>query len=174
MALLSLVLLDLIPVSEAFSGFAHPATVTVAVALIISRGLSNSGAIDILAGFVAPAVKRVSLHIASLSGTAAVLSSMMNNVGALALLMPVAIESSEKAKRSPAYILMPMSFASILGGLVTLIGTPPNIIIANYRADATGEAFTMFDFAPVGGTVALAGVAFVAFAGWHLIPKERL
>lgn len=171
--LLLLVLLDLIPVSEAFSGFAHPATITVAIVLIISRGLYNSGAIDIIAAFVLPAVKRVSLHIASLSGVAAVLSSMMNNVGALALLMPVAIESSQKAKRSPAYILMPMSFASILGGLVTLIGTPPNIIIANYRADVTGEAFKMFDFTPVGSVVALAGVTFVAFAGWRLIPQER-
>lgn len=171
--LLLLVILDLIPVSEAFSGFAHPATITVAIVLIISRGLSNSGAIDIIAAYVLPAIKRVSLHIAALSGVAAVLSSVMNNVGALALLMPVAIESSEKAKRSPAFILMPMSFASILGGLVTLIGTPPNIIIANFRADVTGEAFTMFDFTPVGGVVALAGVAFVAFAGWHLIPQER-
>jgi len=173
LGLLLLVIVDIIPTENAFSGFSNSATITVAVVLIVSRGLSNSGAIDILAGIVAPAIKRVSLHIASLSGTAAVLSSLMNNVGALALLMPVAIESSEKAKRSPAFILMPLSFASILGGMVTLIGTPPNILIANFRKDKTEVAFKMFDYAPVGGIVALVGVAFVAFIGWRLIPKER-
>jgi di/tricarboxylate transporter len=173
MGLLALVLSHIIPAKDAFNGFASSATITVAVVLIISRGLSNSGAIDMLASIVAPAVKRVSLHIASLSGTAAVLSSLMNNVGALALLMPVAIESSEKAKRSPAFVLMPLSFASILGGMVTLIGTPPNILISDYRQVKTGEAFKMFDYSPVGGIIALVGVAFVAFIGWHLIPNER-
>ena len=97
----------------------------------------------------------------------------INNVGALALLMPVGIESSAKAKRSPAVILMPMSFASILGGLVTLIGTPPNIIIANFRTDVRGEPFAMFDFSPVGGVVAVAGVAFIALTGWRMIPEKR-
>jgi di/tricarboxylate transporter len=87
--------------------------------------------------------------------------------------MPVGIESSAKAKRSPAVILMPMSFASILGGLVTLIGTPPNIIIANFRTDVRGEPFAMFDFSPVGGVVAVAGVAFIALAGWRMIPEKR-
>ena len=173
MGLILCVFLHLVPAQNAFSGFSHPATITVAVVLILSRGLANSGAVDLVLKYVMLTVKRVSLHVAVLSGVSALFSMVMNNVGALALLMPVGMESSKKAKRSPAVILMPMSFASILGGLVTLIGTPPNIIIANFRADVKGEPFTMFDFSPVGGVVAIAGVAFIALAGWRMIPKKR-
>ncbi|HIE41746.1 MAG: SLC13 family permease [Nitrospinaceae bacterium] len=173
MGLILCVFLDLVPAQNAFTGFSHPATITVAVVLVLSRGLANSGAVDMVVRYVMFTVKRVSLHVAMLSGISAVFSMVMNNVGALALLMPVGIESSKKAKRSPAVILMPMSFASILGGLVTLIGTPPNIIIANFRKDVKGEPFSMFDFSPVGGVVAIAGVAFIALAGWRLIPKKR-
>ena len=94
----------------------------------------------------------------------------MNNVGALALLMPVAIQSSLARDRSPALVLMPLSFGSILGGLVTQIGTPPNILVANYRASVTGEAFSMFDYTPVGGVVAVAGIVFMLAIGrwWKL------
>ena len=173
MGLILCVLLGLVPVQDAFSGFSHPATITVAMVLILSRGLANSGVVDLIVSRLMFTVKRVSLHVAMLSGVSAVFSMVINNVGALALLMPVGIESSAKAKRSPAVILMPMSFASILGGLVTLIGTPPNIIIANFRTDVRGEPFTMFDFSPVGGVVAVAGVAFIALAGWRMIPEKR-
>ena len=173
MGLILCVLLGLIPVQDAFSGFSHPATITVAMVLILSRGLANSGVVDLVVSRLMFTIKRVSLHVAMLSGISAAFSTVINNVGALALLMPVGIESSAKAKRSPAVILMPMSFASILGGLVTLIGTPPNIIIANFRTDLRGEPFTMFDFSPVGGVVAVAGVAFIALAGWRLIPEKR-
>jgi di/tricarboxylate transporter len=173
MGLILCVLLGLVPVQDAFSGFSHPATITVAMVLILSRGLANSGVVDLIVSRLMFTVKRVSLHVAMLSGISAVFSTVINNVGALALLMPVGIESSAKAKRSPAVILMPMSFASILGGLVTLIGTPPNIIIANFRTDVRGEPFAMFDFSPVGGVVAVAGVAFIALAGWRMIPEKR-
>ena len=173
MGLILCVLLGLVPVQDAFSGFSHPATITVAMVLILSRGLVNSGVVDLIVSRLMFTVKRVSLHVAMLSGVSAVFSTVINNVGALALLMPVGIESSAKAKRSPAVILMPMSFASILGGLVTLIGTPPNIIIANFRTDVRGEPFAMFDFSPVGGVVAVAGVAFIALAGWRMIPEKR-
>ena len=173
MGLILCVLLGLVPVQDAFSGFSHPATITVAMVLILSRGLANSGVVDLIVSRLMFTVKRVSLHVAMLSGVSAVFSMVINNVGALALLMPVGIESSAKAKRSPAVILMPMSFASILGGLVTLIGTPPNIIIANFRTDVRGEPFAMFDFSPVGGVVAVAGVAFIALAGWRMIPEKR-
>ena len=167
------VLIGLVPSQDAFSGFSHPATITVAVVLILSRGLANSGAVDLIVNHLMFTVKRVSLQVAMLSGISAVFSTVINNVGALALLMPVGMESSAKAKRSPAVILMPMSFASILGGLVTLIGTPPNIIIANFRTNVKGEPFAMFDFSPVGGVVAVAGVAFIALVGWRMIPKKR-
>ena len=111
-------------------------------------------------------------HIAIMGGIGGVLSAFMNNVAALALLMPVDIATARKAGRSPGLTLMPLSFATILGGMVTLIGTPPNIIIASIRQDAFGEPFAMFDFAPVGGAAALVGLAFVALVGWRLIPAR--
>ena len=103
----------------------------------------------------------------------AALSAVMNNVAALALLMPVDMQAARKAKRSPALTLMPLSFASILGGMVTLIGTPPNVVIATFREEALGSPYSMFDFAPVGAVVAIVGVAYVTLVGWRLIPVER-
>ncbi len=159
--------------SDAFQGFGHPATVTVAAVLIISRALSNTGAVDFVTNYVKLAIHSPSLHIAALAGLGAILSTVMNNVGALALLMPVAIQTSEEAKRSPAIVLMPLAFGTILGGMVTLIGTPPNIIVAAYRQDIGESAFTMFDFSPVGAIVATIGLVFVTLVGWHLIPAAR-
>lgn len=170
--LIAAVLMGLVPVAETFSGFGHPATMTVAVVLVVSRALSLTGAADYLATRVINAVHSMLGHIGILSGIAAILSGFMNNVGALALLMPVAVQSAERAKHPISRILMPVSFASILGGLITLIGTPPNIIIATFRADSTGTAFAMFDFAPVGGCVAVVGIAFITFIGWRLIPER--
>jgi di/tricarboxylate transporter len=171
-ALCAAVLTGLVPSADAFMGFGHPATITVAAVLIISRALTASGAIDLIARHLVPETSRADLRIAGLGSLAAGLSAVINNVGALALLMPVAIQSSIKAKQSPALILMPLAFASILGGLVTLIGTPPNIIIATFREDALGAPFAMFDYTPVGGVVAIAGVFFVAVIGWRLLPKD--
>ena len=172
-ALLIVSFLGFVPSKEAFLGFGHPAVVTVAAVLIISRGLSNAGAVDMLTRYIKVATSSASIHVAVLSSVGGVISTVMNNVGALALLMPVAIQSSLEAKRSPAVVLMPLSFGTILGGMVTLIGTPPNIIVANYRAEIAEEPFGMFDFTPVGGIVALAGILFVALVGWHLIPLAR-
>ena len=153
--MLAAVILGVVPTDQAFSGFGHPATVVIAMVLIVSRGLSNSGAVDLLARAVAGAAKALTGHILVMSGLGAALSALMNNVGALALLMPVDIQAAKKAKRAVGLTLMPLSFASILGGLVTLIGTPPNIIIAAYRERrALGEPYSMFDFTPVGGACA--------------------
>ena len=173
LALLAAVVAGVVPVPDAFRGLGHPATVTVAMVLIISRALTNSGAVDLIARHVTLAAKRLSLSIAALAGLGAALSAVMNNVGALALLMPVAMRAAKKAKQSPAVILMPVSFGSILGGLVTMIGTPPNIIIASFREKSAGAPFGMFDFTPVGAVVALVGVAFIAAVGWRLIPRQR-
>ncbi len=173
LALIAGLVTGIVPFADAFTGFSHPATITVAAVLIISRGLSNSGAIGIMAERLMPEIKNPSLHIGALSSFGAALSAVMNNVGALALLMPVTIEAAAKVKRSAAMLLMPLSFATILGGMMTMIGTPPNIIVATYRGEATGTPFGMFDFTPVGAAVALAGIIFVAFAGWRLIPKSR-
>jgi di/tricarboxylate transporter len=172
-ALLVAVASGVVPVEQAFLGFGHPATVVIAMVLLVSRGLSNSGVVDILARVLMGAAKTLTSHILVMSGLAAALSAMMNNVGALALLMPVDIQAAKKAKRPASLTLMPLSFATILGGLVTLIGTPPNIIIAAYRQDVLGEPFAMFDFTPVGGACALVGVVFVALLGWRLIPRDR-
>ncbi len=172
-ALLLALLSGVVPVEQAFSGFGHPATVIIALVLIISRGLSNSGVIELLARYFVDASRKLFAHISIMSGLAAVLSAFMNNVAALALLMPLDMQAAAKAKRSPAITLMPLSFASILGGMITLIGTPPNIVIAQYRNDALGEAYKMFDFAPVGLACAAVGVAYVALIGWRLLPLER-
>ena len=172
-ALIISVLIGVVPTKEAFNGFSNSAVITVAAVLVISRGLSASGVIDRIAHIVVPQVKSLALQITSLSGFAAALSAVMNNVGALALLMPATIDAARKAGRSPSLLLMPLSFGSILGGLITLIGTPPNIIIAAYREEAMGEPFHMFDFSPVGLAVAGVGIIFLALFGWRLLPKER-
>lgn len=172
-ALVLAVLLGLVPSAEAFSGFGHPATVTVALVLILSRALSDSGALDPIAKALEPLSGSTTGHVAGLSGVGAALSAVMNNVGALGLLMPVALKSAAKSKQPAGMLLMPLSFGCILGGLVTLIGTPPNIIIAAYRGEALGEPFQMFDFTPVGGAVALAGLLFMALVGWRIVPKRR-
>ncbi|MEM7207525.1 MAG: SLC13 family permease [Pseudomonadota bacterium] len=169
-ALMAAVVVGVVPHENAFSGFGHHATVIIALVLVVSRGLSNSGAIEWIAQFVCKTGRSLFAHIGMMSVVAAGLSAVMNNVAALALLMPVDIQAAAKAKRSVALSLMPLSFASILGGLITLIGTPPNIIIASFREQALGEAFTMFDFAPVGLTAAVVGVLFIALVGWRLIP----
>lgn len=174
LALLAGVLTGVVPAEQAFVGFGHPATITVALVLMISRAMEHAGAADWVATIVEPAAKRRTTHIAALSGLGALLSTFMNNVGALGLLMPAALQSARKAERPPAMILMPLSFGCILGGLVTLIGTPPNIIIATYRREVTGAAFGMFDFTPVGLVTALAGLVFVTLVGWRLIPKRAL
>ena len=171
-ALLIALVLGLVETKDAFSGFGHPATIIVALVLVVSRGLLNSGAIDLITRNIIDTGRSVGAHISIMSGTGAILSAFMNNVAALALLMPVDVQASQKAGRSPRITLMPLSFATILGGLVTLIGTPPNIIIASFRERTTGEPFAMFDFAPVGLVCATVGIAFVAFGGWRLIPHS--
>jgi len=172
-AMLLVAFSGVLPAKDVFLGFGHPATLTVAMVLIISRGLLNSGVIDLLAEHVLRPFRSTTGQVSLMSLVAASLSAVMNNVGALALLMPAAIRSATKAKRPPAAILMPLSFASILGGMMTLIGTPPNIIIAAIRYETSGSAFSMFDFTPVGSAVALAGVFFVSVVGWRLIPRKR-
>ena len=188
--------------SNIFMGFGHPAVITVAAVLIVSRALRNAGVVDVIARQITPLSKYQIVHISSLSGVVSIFSAIMNNVGALALMLPVALKTSAKQRRSPSVILMPLAFASILGGMITMIGTPPNIIIATLRetqymelktqalADKASpaaeyfisqninigqfhpEPFGMLDFSPVGGIIAILGVLFVALVGWRFIPKE--
>ena len=171
-ALVVAVVVGIIPGKTAFEGFGHPATIIIALVLVVSKGLANSGAVDLIARWLVPAGRSLLAHIGVMAGLGAAMSALMNNVGALALLMPVDIQAAEREKRSPAITLMPLSFATILGGLITLIGTPPNIIISSIREEKLGAPFKMFDFAPVGIACAVAGVAFVALIGWRLLPKS--
>ncbi len=171
-ALMIGVTLGVVPVDNAFAGFGHPATIIVALVLVVSAGLVRSGAVFLITRTLVDASRGLGAHIALMGGIGAVLSAFMNNVAALALLMPVDIQTARKAGRAVGLTLMPLSFATILGGMATLIGTPPNIIIASIRAETLGEPFKMFDFAPVGGIAAIAGLAFVSLIGWRLIPKR--
>ncbi len=166
-------LLGVIPKQEAFSGFGHPAVIIIALVLIISKALSQSGAIELLSEKFIDSSRSLVAHIASIGALGAVLSAFMNNVATLALLMPVDIQTARRAKRSPAQSLMPLSFATILGGMVTLIGTPPNIVISQFRETALGKPYSMFDFAWVGLGTAIIGLAFVALIGWRLVPSSR-
>ncbi|WP_281825175.1 SLC13 family permease [Jannaschia rubra] len=172
-ALLLGVILGVVPKEDAFLGFGHPATLVVALVLIVSAGLVRSGAVLLITRTLVDAGRGVGRHIAIMGGIGAVLSAFMNNVAALALLMPVDIATARKAGRLPGKTLMPLSYATILGGTVTLIGTPPNIVIAGIRRDQLGESFAMFDFAPVGLVTTLAGLIFVAVLGWRLIPDPE-
>jgi di/tricarboxylate transporter len=172
-ALLAVVAAGIVPATRAFEGFGHPAVITVAAVLVISRALQNSGMVDHIARWLERADFGPSTQVTVMAALVAALSGFMNNVGALALLMPVAIQAAGRSGRSPGELLMPLAFGSLLGGLVTLVGTPPNIIIAALRADATGTAFAMFDFTPVGLAVAIAGIAFIGVYGWRLIPVRE-
>jgi len=173
-ALLACVFAGLVPRAVTFTGFGHPAVITVACVLVLSRALQVTGAVDFLTRRLIPTGKGPTLTIAVLSGLAALLSAFMNNVGALALLMPVAIQIARKQGLPPGRVLMPLAFGSILGGMVTMIGTPPNLIVSGFRAEVKGDGFAMFDYSPVGLIVAGCGVLFVALVGWRLVPaRER-
>ena len=156
------------------SGFGHPAVLTVAAVLVISRALRNAGVVDLLARRILPLTKGEVGHVFSLSGVVMSCSAFMNNVGALALMLPVTLRTAAERNRPPGMLLMPLAFASILGGMMTMIGTPPNIIIASLRSELIeGETpYGLFDFTPVGALIALLGVGFVALGGWRLIPNK--
>lgn len=172
-ALLGSVMLGLVPADDAFMGFGHPAVITVAAVLVLSRGFERSGVVDVIAHQVLKVGERLLLQLLVLVGTVVVLSGVMNNVGALALLLPVAMRLAREHDTSPSLLLMPLAFGSLLGGLTTLIGTPPNIIISAYRGNITGDNFGMFSFTPVGAVVALVGLVFIVLVGWRLTPRRR-
>ncbi len=177
-ALLACVVAGLVPAAEAFNGFSHPAVITVAAVLILSSGLQASGAVDALARAVLPSPDSVLgrgwMAATLLAALAAALSAVMNNVGALALLMPVALRLAAREGMAPGQVLMPLAFGSILGGMTTLIGTPPNLIVSGFRAAEGGTGFGMFDFTAVGLAVTVAGLGFLALAARFLVPKREV
>lgn len=173
-ALLASVLLGLVAPEQSFDGFSHPAIITVAAILVMSRTLQHTGVVDQLAQRLLPTRSGPTVTVAALGALGAVLSGFMNNVGALALLMPVAIQMAQRQGLPAGKLLMPLSFCTILGGTTTLIGTPSNLIVSGFRQESTGHGFNMFDFSPAGLSLTAAGVAFIALIGWRLIPaRER-
>lgn len=172
-ALLSLVVAGVIEPTDAFLGFAHPAVIIVAAVLILSEGMIRSGVVDVVADLVGRVGDRELVQVATLTAIVTMLSAFMSNTGALALMMPVAVQIARTSDRSPSAYLMPLAFGSILGGLITLIGTPSNIVVAQFRGDVTGTPFAMFDFTLIGGAIALVGLAFVITVGRRLVPERE-
>lgn len=172
--LLALTLCGFVRPEEAFSGFAEPAVITVAAVLALSRGLQASGAVDRLLRAIGTMRGRETLQVGVQTGLCAAISAFMNNVGALALLMPVALRNAHRDGYPTSRALMPLAFGSVLGGLVTLIGTPPNLVVSAIRAERTDlGGYALFDFAPVGLPVAVAGVAFLLLTRRWLLPDAR-
>lgn len=172
LALLIVTLTGLIPIDRAFTGFSNPAVITVAAVLVVSKGLQNSGVVDVIGQWLSRLKGGITIQLAALTGIVTVLSAFMNNVGALALLLPVTLQLTRKKELPPAFFLMPIAFASLLGGMTTMIGTPPNIIVASFREQTGAEPFRMFDFTPVGLGVAVAGLFLIVLVGWRLIPSR--
>ena len=172
-ALMAAVYTGVVPADHAFEGFAHPAVITVACVLVISQALQSCGVVELFLKLLSHARGTLTTQITANCTVTAFLSSFMNNIGALALMLPITLRDARKSRRSASQLLMPLSFASLLGGLVTLVGTPPNIIIATFRADNVGEPFRMFDFTPVGLVVALSGIVYLVTLGWRLLPGRH-
>src|SRR3546814_65739 len=172
LALLASVASGIVPPDRAFSGFSNDIVVIVASALLVSAAVARSGVIDIALRRIGPYLTTPRLQVLGLVGTVTILSAMVKNIGALAMLIPVAFQISRRTGTSPSSLLMPMAFGSLLGGLMTLIGTSPNVIVSQMREEIVGEPFRMFDFLPVGLGLAVAGVAFLTF-GYKLRSEER-
>ena len=168
-ALVVLIILDVIPANEAFNGFAHPAVVTVALVLIISQGLKNSGLTGLVGKIIGGRSFTEFQFLISLLFIAALLSSFINNIGALAILLPITLNICQKMDWHPSKFLMPLSFACILGGMNTTIGTPPNIIISEYKSTISSSGFNFFDFSYVGLSITLLSILFIATIGNKLI-----
>ena len=167
--LAALVLFGVVPADSAFSGFGHPAVITVALVLLISRGLQEAGMVSLAGNLMSRLTLSENQYMIVIMVVAAFLSSFMNNIGAMALLLPITLSLCQKMEWNPSKFLMPLAFASILGGMNTVIGTPPNIIIAQYRQEYTGVAFNFFDYSFVGLAVSILGVLFIALIGFRFV-----
>ena len=172
LALIAAVAVGIVPAKEAFSGFSDDIVIIVASALLVSAAVARSGVLEAGLRRLGPYARSTQAQVVVLVAIVTVLSAFVKNIGALAMLMPAAFQIARRSNTSPSAFLMPMAFGSLLGGIVTLVGTSPNIIVSRLRGELTGEPFKMFDFAPVGLGIALAGVAFLA-VGYRLLPRER-
>ncbi|HEX7082178.1 MAG TPA: SLC13 family permease [Gammaproteobacteria bacterium] len=171
-ALLASVIVGIVPADEAFSGFGNDILVIVATALLVSAAVSRSGVVDVVLRRVGPYLSSPTTQVLGLVATVTLLSAFVKNIGALAMLIPVALQLARRTGTSPSCLLMPMAFGSLLGGLMTLIGTSPNIIVSQMREEIVGEPFKMFDFLPVGAGLAAAGVILLTLT-YRVLPTGR-
>jgi di/tricarboxylate transporter len=172
LALLAALACGVVPVADAFKGFSDQVVVIVASALVISAGIAKSGLIGRAVRHAEPWLTSTGARVAALTAGVTVLSALMKNIGALAIFLPMAVQVARGSGTPVSALLMPMAFGSLVGGLVTLVGTSPNILVSRVRQEITGEPFAMFDFAPVGLAIAAAALVFLAF-GWRLLPRDR-
>jgi di/tricarboxylate transporter len=172
LSLLVAVVVGIVPADKAFTGFSDDIVIIVASALLVSAAVSKSGVLEAGLNRIGPYLRTTQLQIVVLVGVVTLLSAFVKNIGALAMMIPVAFQIARRTNTSPSSFLMPMAFGSLLGGIVTLVGTSPNIIVSRVRSELLGEPFGMFDFTPVGAGIALAGVVFLAF-GYRLLPQGR-
>ena len=171
-ALVIAVIIGLIPAEDAFLGFGHPAVITVALVLLISKALEKSGFINMIGDLLRQMVSGEMQFLIILMLVAGILSSFMNNIGAMAMLLPITIGIAQKMEWNPSKFLMPLAFASILGGMNTKIGTPPNIIISEFREDYSSQSFEFFDFAFAGLPISVIGIFFIAYnSGKFIFPS---
>jgi len=172
LSLLAAVLVGIVPADKAFSGFSDDIVIIVASALLVSAAVAKSGVLEAALNRVAPYLNSEQAQVFVLVTAVTVLSAFVKNIGALAMMIPVAFQIARRTNTLPSSFLMPMAFGSLLGGIVTLVGTSPNIIVSRMREELLGQPFGMFDFTPVGIGIALAGVAFLTF-GYRLLPQGR-
>ncbi len=166
------VAIGLVPADKAFSGFSDDIVIIVGSALVVSAGVARSGIVDLAIKKFFPSLTSIRGQMLLLVVSVTMLSAFIKNIGALAIMMPVAFQFARRSGTPASTFLMPMAFGALLGGLMTQIGTSPNIVVSRLRAEITGEAFTMFDFTPVGATLAVAGTIFLMFFYW-LVPKRE-
>ena len=172
LALLAAIACGIVAPMEAFRGFSDDIVIIVGSALVVSAAISRSGLVETLMKPLVPRMRTSALQVAVLASGVTALSAFVKNIGALAIFMPIALQVARRTEKPASRLLMPLSFGSLLGGLITLIGTSPNIIVSRVREQISGEPFRMFDFAPVGVCLAVAGVAFLT-VGWRLLPRIK-
>ncbi|MQW90077.1 SLC13 family permease [Sinorhizobium saheli] len=171
-ALMLSVAVGIVPYDHAFDGFSDDIVIIVGSALIVSAGVARSGVVDVAIQRFLPDLQSVRAQLALLVITVTALSAFIKNIGALAIMIPVAFQFARRSNVQPSVFLMPMAFGSLIGGLMTQVGTSPNVVVSRVRADLTGESFTMFDFTPVGASLALVGAVFLLFA-YRLVPERK-
>ena len=171
-ALVAGLALGIIPAEAAFDGFKNDVTIIIACALIVSAAFARSGIVELAMRRVLPMLKTERSQVPVLTGAVTLLSMATKNVGALAIMMPVALQVARRTGSAPSRLLMPMAFGAMAGGMVTLVGTAPNIIVAEVRQEILGQPFQMFDYAPVGLALTAIALGFLA-VGYRILPKDR-